>query len=122
MTIVLKADTEVQEASTSDTARRESGIALGRLRLCPHLVGSWERGALGVIRAVMLIRSSALMYTMPKILLFSTVRCHERRLGGGRGGRSPSSCSKPRRQLGHAGVHPSVAFARALLAPGILVP
>jgi len=35
---------------------------------------------------------------------------------------SPSSRSKPRRQLGHAGIHPCAAFARALLAPGILVP
>ena len=47
---------------------------------------------------------------------------HDGRPGTAGAAESRSSRSKPQRQLGHAGIHPSVAFARALLAPGILVP
>src|SRR3712207_2181133 len=63
-------------------------------------------------------RVHRLQYSLSSLLVAS----HDGRPGTACAAESPSSRSKPRRQLGHAGIHPSAAFARALLAPGILVP
>jgi hypothetical protein len=61
------------------------------------------------------------VHRVPDLLSSLLAEGHEWRPGTACAGESPSSCSKPRRELGQAGVNPNVAFARALLAPGILI-